>query len=133
MTLLRGILDSKGRRAVWERNQSLRAPEQPPVNPHAPQVDAKGVVNCCGGRYSPAAHALHLNGERLATLCAGVAVSGIDDPWLIAEEQRLKAERSDTPADDEAIRRGELIDAYFAQRRKAIARRVSGTSNWMTE
>lgn len=131
---LRGILDSKGRRAVWERNQAYRMPPAEPASVHKPLSGENGTIHCCGSRFSPAAHQRHTRGEPLHAVCSGVFV--IDgDSWLAIEDARIKAARNEIPADDEAIRRQELIDAYYVQqgRGRRHARRVSGTSEWMTD
>lgn len=134
MTLLRGILDSKGRRAVWERNNSLPPKFEPsqPESIHKPQTGPEGTVYCCGVRFSPAGHALHVKGEHLPTCCAGVIVAE-NDPWLAEQDARLKAQPNDTRAADAAVRRAEQIELYYQQQRKSTARRVAGTSEWMTD
>lgn len=137
--LPQGILSSKGRRAVWERNNAEPppAPEQPtPAIRHDPKPGSiPGTVICCGYTpMSPAAHARHLRGEHLPMSCGRVLVSGLDDPWLAQADERLKAERSATPIDDEAKTRAEQIEAYYDQRlRRREPHRVTGASDWMAD
>lgn len=137
--LLQGILSSKGRRAVWERNNAAPppAPERPPAKRHDPKPgpDGTGTVICCGDTpMSPAAHALHLRGEHLPINCAGVLVASLVDPWLAEADTRLRAERSATPTDDEATTRAEQVAAYYdSQRRRREPRKVSGASDWMAD
>lgn len=136
MSLLRGILDSKGRRAVWERNNEAAplAPELPPARLHNPKPGPDNTLLCCGQRYSPAAHLLHTRAERIATACGEVRVSGLDDPWIDEQDKRLKAARNETPADDEAIKRTELIELYYQkQGRRGGPRKVDGASTWMAD
>ena len=136
MKKMQGILSSKGRRVVWLRNENLCAPPDPqPANPHKPQPGPEGTVWCCGNRYSPKAHAAHVHGERLAMVCAGVAVTGLADPWLAERDARLKAERAEAMPDDEAARiRASQIDLYHdQQRRKRTARMATGVSESMTD
>lgn len=137
MSLLRGILDSKGRREIWQRNNAPppqpTTPEQPPVR-HDPQPGPDGTVLCCGYTpMTPAAHALHLKGQHLPMTCGRVLVAGLDDPWLIEADARLKAERNETPIDDDAIRRAELVEAYYDSRSKRQSGKVAGASDWMTD
>ena len=136
MSLLRGVLDSKSRRAVWEKNNAS-APVEPATqdNIHKPLPGPDGTIWCCGGRSSPAAHALHLKGQHVGTTCGDVTVAGLDDPWIAEADARLKAERAETAADDDAILRGEQVALYHEQqaRPRRVARRVAGTSEWMTE
>lgn len=131
---LAGILSSKGRRAVWERN-NMPPPKPEPETPdslHKPQPGPDGTVYCCGYTpMTPAAHALHLKGAHLATACGNVLVAGLDDPWISEQDARLKAAR--TVADDDALLRAEQITAYYAQRHKTVTRRVAGTSDWMAD
>ena len=65
--------------------------------------------------------------------CGRVLVAGLDDPWLIEADARLKAERNETPIDDDAIRRAELVEAYYDSRSKRRAGKVAGASEWMAE
>jgi len=136
MKLLQGILSSKGRRATWERNNEAPppAPEQPPARRHDPKQCEDGTVLCCGRTpMTPAAHALHLRGEHLPVNCTGVLVAGLDDPWLSEADARLKAARSETPADDDAIKRAEQVNLYYQQQRRRGPSKVAGTSDWMAD
>lgn len=134
--LLQGIWSSKSRREVHERNQAYRAPAIEPATPadvHKPQPGPDGTIRCCGNRYSPAAHLLHTRAERIATACGEVRVSGLDDPWISEQDARLKAARSETPTDDEAIKRAEQVAAHYDRQRKREPRKVSGASDWMAD
>lgn len=135
--LLQGIWSSKGRREVHERNQAYRAPAIEPATPadvHKSQPGPDGTIHCCGNRYSPAAHLLHTRAERIATACGEVRVSGLDDPWISEQDARLKAARNETPADDEAIKRAELIELHYQQQgRQRGPRKVAGASDWMAD
>jgi hypothetical protein len=138
MSLLRGIRDSKQRRAVWQRNQALSAPDPEPMQPatvHKPQPGADGTTWCCGGRSSPAAHALHLKGQHVGTSCGEVTVAGLDDPWIAEADARLKLASAEADTDAGALARAELVQAYYDQlaRPRRVARRVAGTSEWMGE
>ncbi len=137
MAQLRGILDSKVRRATWRRNNEPPPKPEPatPDNIHKPRSGPDGTIWCCGGRSSPAAHALHLRGQHVGTSCGEVTVAGLDDPWIAEADARLKAERAETAADDDAILRGEQVALYYDQqaRPRRMARQVAGTSDWMAE
>lgn len=131
-----GILISKSRRAVWERNQSLSVPPDPqPDNPHKPQPGPYSTVWCCSNRYTPAAHPLHIKGDPLPMSCSGVVVAGSNDPWLAEQDARLKAERAGAMPDDAARIRAEQIDLYYEQqqRLRRVARVVDGAGSSMTE
>jgi hypothetical protein len=134
---LQGILSSKGRRTTWERNNEPPPKAEPtqPATVHKPQPGPDGTIWCCGGRSSPAAHALHLKGQHVGTTCGDVTVAGLDDPWIAEADARLKAERAETAADDDAILRGEQVALYHEQqaRPRRVARCVAGTSEWMGE
>ncbi|HKQ23151.1 MAG TPA: hypothetical protein VJT81_01760 [Burkholderiales bacterium] len=129
MTKLRGILDSKGRRAVHERNLAYRAPVLEPLtawpeSAHKSQPATDNTVNCCGVRYSPNAHKLHVRGERVPMSCGDVAVTGLDDVWLAEQDARLKARRSPNGVDD-AIERAEQVAAYYAEQKKRRTPRMA--------
>jgi hypothetical protein len=135
VSLVRGILDSKRRRATWERNNEP-PPMAEPESIHKPLPGPDGTQCLYGRLYSPAALAMCLRGERPATSCGEVTVTGLDDPWLAEQDARLKAQRRDTPADDEAARiRAEQVALYYEEqaRPRRVARKVAGTSDWMTE
>ncbi len=132
---LQGILSSKGRRATWERNQALSAPDPEPVPVHQSQPGPDNTIWCCGGRSSPAAHALHLRGEHLATSCGDVTVAGLDDPWIAEADARWKAASAEANTDAGALVRAELVAKFYQEqvRQRRVARRVAGTSEWLGE
>jgi hypothetical protein len=136
MALLRGILDSKGRRAVWQKNNEPPPKAEPtqPANVHKPQPGPDGTTWCCGGRSSPAAHALHLRGHHVGTTCGEVTVAGLDDPWIAEQDARLKSASAEADTDAGALVRAELVAKFYdQQRRRPAARRVAGVSDWMGE
>jgi len=132
--LLQGILSSKGRRAVWEENNAPReAAVKRPESTHDPKAGADNTILCCGNRFTPSAHTAHLQGEHCADCYGGVIAIGLDDPWLIEQDARMKAERAATLPSGEELWRQKLIDAYFDERNKSKSRVVAGTSEWMAE
>ncbi|MGQ0511427.1 MAG: hypothetical protein ACT4P9_12520 [Betaproteobacteria bacterium] len=130
---LKGILSSKSRRAVHERNRDRKAPIAPDgrLSPegHKPRDGANGTIICtCGGsRYSPAAFAMHLAGGAMRDGEAGVYTVGPSDPWTAA--QQPERARQGTEDVDAAWRR-DMVDRYFEQRRRAprVAEGVSGSA-----
>jgi hypothetical protein len=139
---LQGWRSAKGIRATIEaadeRFRTRREELQRELEPgsHNALPGERGTIYCCSMRFTPAAHERHLEGERFATSFGGVFATGVDDPWLVAEDARLKAERNEpvTP-DEDAMRRAEQVAAYYDQqargRRKPI--RARGTDTWMGE
>jgi hypothetical protein len=131
---IQGIRSAKSKYEAYKRNNAP-APDPEPVPVHQSQPGPDGTIWCCGSRSSPAAHALHLKGERLAMSCDGVVVVDLSDPWLAEQDARLKARRAETTDNDAVILRAEQVALYFEEqaRPRRVARKVEGTSDWMTE
>jgi hypothetical protein len=129
---LNGILSAKSKRETWERNNRKPPIEPQPTSPHKPLNGENGTVWCCGSRYTPAAQERHARGERLTTCYADVfAVDS--DPWLEAEDARIKAERREPSKEDDAIRRAEQVALYYEQQRRRPSPRNVSTASWLGE
>jgi hypothetical protein len=128
---LQGIKSAKSKYEAFKRNN-----EQPPVESPAVEVQPgpDGTHWVHGRRYSPAALALYLRGERVSTVYGNVFVTD-GDPWIAIEDKRLKAEKAETAADDDAAWRLEMVAKYYDQQARPlrVARKVAGTSEWLTD
>jgi hypothetical protein len=120
---LRGILDSKGRREVWEDNNRV-LPESKHLAGHSPTPCGDGSLACsgCGAmRYTPAAFAAHVSGGSPRDAQGNVYTMGAADPWIIAQqnESAQRIPEGDHPALNDPKWREEMIDACYDQRRAA--------------
>lgn len=121
---LHGILSSKSRREIHERNRDLTAPaaHTGALDPaeHAPSDGPDGTLICscsAGSRYSPAAFAVHLAGGHMVDAQGAVYITR-GDPWL--DRQRQDELRDEGP---DAATRAAQVEAYYAEQ---AARRGSG-------
>lgn len=126
---LKGILSSKRRRTVHERNQSLAAPAASAsalsTEYHKPTSHADGSLACsCGGmRYSPAAFAAHLAGRGVTDAEGAVYTVGRSDPWLDQQRPERKLQADEAAG---AAWREEMIAAYWDQQQQAKQRVADG-------
>jgi hypothetical protein len=121
---LAGILSSKGRHAVHERNNTNQMPTEPLLSGHQPVPQPSGAFKCsgCTGLYSPAAFARHLTGAPIVDGDCGVYITGGNDPWLTRPEESERA-----AVDAEAEWRQKLIEAYWLQRDRPTNSIAEGT------
>ena len=112
---LKGILSSKGRREVFERNQSSKAPTDPMLSGHNPIAESNGSLKCsgCTGTFSPAAFARHLTGASMLYADHGIYITGVNDPWTEQQNTRQGVEVPDRET------REALIDAHYKDRKHA--------------
>ncbi|MGV3627027.1 MAG: hypothetical protein ACO1PN_05000, partial [Betaproteobacteria bacterium] len=128
---LRGIQDSKARRVVYERNQTMRAPTTAGLDPqfHKPRDGPDGTLICsCGSAsYSPAAFAQHISCTGPKDMEGGVLIAGAFDPWL-ASQRASPDNKQHAQEEMEAVRRAELVHDYYAKQTRARARIVEGVA-----